>query len=62
MLINSEHPLGVTTVTAAQKTLWDDEFIAALQAFCGAQRDITIEEILTDFHPMTPAFGGIVQD
>lgn len=60
MSINSEFPPNVKAVSSAQKTLWDDEFVAALQSYCGAQKDISIEEIVTDFSPMTPTFSGII--
>ncbi|MHC4648494.1 MAG: hypothetical protein ACYTBJ_23800 [Planctomycetota bacterium] len=59
MLVNVEFPPNVKAVTSAQKVLWDDEFVAALQSYCGAPKDVPIEEIITDFSPATPTFGGI---
>jgi len=60
MIINSGFPANTKTVSTAQVKLWEDEFIAALQAYCGAAEDVSIEEIITDFSPTTPTFGGIV--
>lgn len=60
MLVNSEFPPNVKNVSSAQKILWDEEFLSAIQSYCGAQEDIKVETLYTDFSPTSPAFGGIV--
>ncbi len=62
MLLNAEFPPNVKKVSAAQKTLWDEEFLSTLQSYCGAANDIPVEDIYTDFSSSMPRIGGIIVD